>query len=169
MRFWKNACRCFGDPMVKPDRTLREFAGYSMKRAFNAVQTDVNLTLAPFGLRMVTFSALVVIVDNPGLRQSQLAEILAIERPNLVLIIDELETREWIIRERAEDDRRAYSLQATLAGRQLHDKALAAVRAHEKRMTRGISTRQWEELLAVLTRIEANGRDEEDANSLSRS
>ena len=72
------------------DATLRSFFGYNMKRAFNTVQTDVNRALAPFGLRMVTFSALVIIVDNPGLRQSQLADVLSIERPNLVLIVDDL-------------------------------------------------------------------------------
>ena len=153
--------------MTDADRTLRQFAGYSMKRAFNAIQADVNATLEPFGLRMVTFSALVVIVDNPGLRQSQLAEILAIERPNLVLIIDDLENRELIIRERAPDDRRAHALKATLKGRRLHDKALTAVQDHEARMTAGLAPGAREVLTGALCLIERNGRSVDDAGQVS--
>lgn len=150
------------------DATLRGFSGYGMKRAFNAIQSDVNAALAPFDLRMVTFSALVMIVDNPGLRQSQLAEVLAIERPNLVLIIDELERRDLITRERAPDDRRAHALMVTLAGRRLHDKALAAVRAHEARMTAGLTDAERAMLIHALRRIEENGGMEDGSGTISR-
>ena len=40
---------------------------------------------------MLTYTALVLIVDNPGLNQSRLAQVMDIERPNLVNVIDELE------------------------------------------------------------------------------
>lgn len=153
--------------MPRNDATLREFSGYGMKRAFNAIQTDVNAALAPFDLRMVTFSALVVIVDNPGLRQSQLADLLSIERPNLVVIVDELERRDLITRDRATDDRRAYALQVTLAGRRLHDKALAAVRAHEARMTAGLSQAERAQLVRMLRRIERNGGMEHGSGTVS--
>ncbi len=155
--------------MIPADTTLRQFSGYAMKRAFNAIQADVNATLEPFGLRMVTFSAIVVIVDNPGLRQSQLAEILAIERPNLVLIIDDLENRKLITRERAPDDRRAHALNVTLKGRRLHDKALKAVKDHEARMTAGLSLEEREALIAALFAIERNGRSVDDAGQVSAS
>ena len=44
------------------DATLREFLGYHMKRAFNVVQADLARVLKPFELRMLTYSALVLIV-----------------------------------------------------------------------------------------------------------
>lgn len=151
----------------RKDATLRAFSGYGMKRAFNAIQADVNAALAPFDLRMVTFSALVVIVDNPGLRQTQLADLLSIERPNLVVILDELERRELISRDRAVDDRRAYALQVTLAGRRLHDKALAAVNAHEARMTAGLNPAERADLIRMLRRIEMNGGMNADSGTVS--
>ncbi len=46
---------------MQGDDTLREFAGYAMKRAFNVVQADLNAVLARFELRMVTFSILSVV------------------------------------------------------------------------------------------------------------
>ena len=76
------------------DRSLRSLYGYQMKRTFNVIQSDLSRTLKPLDLRMLTYTALVLIVDNPGLRQSQLAEALDIERPNLVVIVDELERRD---------------------------------------------------------------------------
>lgn len=150
------------------DATLRAFSGYVMKRAFNAIQADVNAALAPFDLRMGTFSTLVMIVDNPGLRQSQLADVLAIEPPNLVLVIDELERRGLITRERAVDDRRAYALLVTLAGRRLHDAALAAVKAHEARMTAGLTDAERAQLIRALRRIEDNGGMGHGSGPLSR-
>ena len=144
----KNANQSFGDPMTSAapvknepfgqdgvtDETLRRFAGYHLKRASNLVQADLKRTLEPFGLRMVTFSALVLIVDNPGLRQSQLAQAMDIERPNLVVIVDELEQRNLIVRDKVPTDRRAYALHVTPSGRVLQKQAVEAVEAHEAKL-----------------------------------
>ena len=113
------------------DAPLRQFVGYHIKRAFNVIQADLSKVLQQFELRMLSYSVLVLIVENPGIRQSQLSDTLAIERPNLVIIIDELESRELIVRDRLLSDRRAYLLQATLAGHHLCEKAFEAVSAHE--------------------------------------
>lgn len=123
----------FGQDRVS-DETLQRFAGYHLKRASNLVQADLKRALDPLGLRMVTFSALVLIVDNPGLRQSQLAQAMDIERPNLVVIIDELEQSNLITRDKVPTDRRAYALQVTPSGRVLYDQAVAAVEAHEAKL-----------------------------------
>lgn len=135
------------------DDTLCAFIGYHMKRAFNVVQADLNQALKPLGLRMITYSALVLIVDNPGLRQSQLAEALDIERANLVVIIDELEGRDLISRDKVPTDRRAYALRATAAGRRLYDKALAAVRGHEARILNGMDEDTKAEVIRAMSRI----------------
>ena len=143
------------------DATLRGFVGYQMKRAFNVVQSDLSRTLKPFDLRMLTYTALVLIVDNPGLRMSQLATAMDIERPNLVLIIDALERRELITRDRVQTDRRAYALKATLAGRQLCDKAIAAVSAHEERLLRDIDDVALTSMLTAMQMIRKARQEEQ--------
>ncbi|PTX02758.1 MarR family winged helix-turn-helix transcriptional regulator [Pararhodobacter aggregans] len=150
------------------DSILRVFMGYDMKRAFAAIQTDVNAVLAPYGLRMLTFSVLSVIRDNPGLRQTQLAEILAIERPNLVLILDELEGLDLVTRTRARDDRRAYELKVTLKGRRLAERSFVAVTEHDDRMARGLSDEERAALHRALRQIQSNGRSSDDARQVSR-
>jgi len=117
--------------------TLNRLVGYQMKRAFNVVQADLLETLKPFQLRMLTYTALLLIADNPELSQTQLATAMDIERANLVIIVDELETRELIVRNRVPTDRRVYALNATLAGRKLLNKANLAVERHEKGLFAG--------------------------------
>ncbi len=136
------------------DAALRGFFGYTLKRAFSTIQADLSLTLRPFELRMITFSLLAVIVDNPGVRQSQLAQVLAIERPNLVVHIDELERLDLITRVREPADRRAYALTCTLLGRRLFEKAQAAVLAHEERYLQQLDPAETSQITANLQRIE---------------
>ena len=141
------------------DATMRAFVGYQIKRTFNVIQDDLAKTLKPFELRMLTYTALVLIVDNPGMRQSQLADAMDIERPNLVVIIDELERRELIVRDRVPTDRRAYALKATLAGRQLYEKSVAAVTAHEERLLNGVDEDTIATVLAAMKAIEKAKRN----------
>lgn len=151
--------------MAGTDDTLRRFVGYDMKRAFNLIQTDVNAVLKPFGLRMVTFSALVVIRDTPGLKQSRLAQILMIERPNLVLILDDLERADLVVRERCAEDRRAFELTVTARGAQLCRQAVAAVERHDARMTAGLEGPEVQALHKALRQIELNGRSVNDTGA----
>ena len=153
----------FGDDITSPaqrvsDARLRRLVGYNLKRAFNVVRADLTRTLEPLGLRMITYSALVLIVDNPGLRPSQLADALAIERPNTVLIVDELESRKLIRRERDPNDRRAYALKATPAGRRLCQRAVKADDEHEAALLAGISDADREAFIRVLAEIERAGK-----------
>lgn len=138
------------------DATLRQFTGYNMKRAFNVVQADVNAVLDDFGLRMVTYSALAIVGDNPGLSQSQLAQALSIERPNLVVIVDELEGRDLISRDRVPTDRRTYALRLTSEGARLLARATEAVRAHEARIIEDLSAEEEGLLVSALRKIEAS-------------
>ena len=137
------------------DDTLRTFVGYHLKRSFNVIQSDLIDTLRPFDLRMLTYTALVLIVDNPGLNQSRLSQIMDIERPNLVIIIDELEERELITRERVPTDRRSYALHPTQSGRVLYRETLDSVTQHEAKLLSQIPPGQLEQMIATLKLIEA--------------
>lgn len=139
------------------DETLQRFLGYHLKRGFNVVQADLTKTLKPFNLRMLTYSALVLIADNPGLSQSQLADAMDIERPNLVVIVDELEQRELISRERVPTDRRAYALRVTLKGQQLFERTVDAVSRHEEVLFEGIDTETRALIVSALQHVQQRG------------
>lgn len=140
------------------DAGLRVFAGYHMRRAMAAIQADVNATLAPFGLRMVPFSVLVTIADNPGVRPSQLARALAMERSNLAPILDSLARDGLILREPAAEDRRAHALSPSPQGARLATRARTAVEAHDARMTGHVDPDMRQRLIRILNEIEARGQ-----------
>lgn len=144
---------------IKPqpdDSKLRQFLGYRMKRAWMLIQADLSQALKPFDLRIVTFSILQIVVSSPGLRPSQLAETLDIERPNLVALLDELLRRDLLRKERDSHDRRAVLLHPTDAGIALCAKAHAAVSDREKHFFNGLSDDAVAQASKALTTVVRN-------------
>lgn len=118
-----------------PDtQELDGFLGYRIKRAWHVVDRDLQRVLRPFGLGKASFSALLILRDNPGLHQVQLARALAIKGPNMVSIVNGLEGKGLIRRSAAVSDRRAHALSATQRGTALINRAQSAVQSHEQRI-----------------------------------
>ena len=135
------------------DADLRGYIGYNLKRTLSLVQADLSQVLGALGLRAVSFSALSVVVRNPGINQTQLAEALKIERSNLVQLIDELSARGLLARTPVPGDRRRHALMATAEGQALLDRAEAAVAGHEARVFAMLDAGEKAMLLALLRKI----------------
>ena len=145
-------------PSTITDAALRPYIGFNVKRAWNVIHADLLQTLEPLGLRMITFSALVLIGENPGLSQAQLAAALSVERPNLVAVTDELSAKGLVSRDRLPADRRAYALQLTATGARLLAQASEAVHAHEAQLYAGLSAEEYRVLRRALAKIESASR-----------
>jgi DNA-binding MarR family transcriptional regulator len=83
--------------------------------------------LASLGLSPKGFGALAVLAAEGPLSQQQLAARQGIDRTTMVAVVDELERLGAVERRRDPDDRRAYALHLTRAGRRLLVPAEAAV------------------------------------------
>ena len=108
--------------------------GFKLRMAQVAVFRNFMNAFKPFDLRPSHYSALKLIAVNPGIRQQRLGETLEIKRPNLVLLVAELESRGWIERRRSKSDLRSYALHLTPAGEELVHAADAAHEVHEARL-----------------------------------
>lgn len=146
--------------MPQVDATLRELTGYCMRRATTKVLSLVNDRLAPFGLRRTTFSTLSIIVDEPGIHQSRVADALSIERPNIVQIVDELEQAGLVKRVPVPGDRRVRGLQPTKDGKRLYKAALDRLRETESRLTHNLSAAEIATLQRALLIIENNAEEQ---------
>lgn len=135
------------------DSNLTSFTGYSIKRTLSIILADLTEVLKNYDLRAVSFSALLIIVAQPGLTQTQLAEALQIERSNLVTILDELSGRNLIIRAPVAHDRRRHALMPTSAGKKLAAAAHADVVAHEERLFGTLTATEHTELRRILTKF----------------
>ncbi|MEZ5723725.1 MAG: MarR family transcriptional regulator [Paracoccaceae bacterium] len=135
------------------DSMASELVGYNLKRSYLVVRNAAQEVLEPMGLKVVSMTALSLIVDNPGIAPSQIADTLQMERPNIVVIIDELETRQLISRARSKLDRRRFALTATVRGRRLRDQASASVAKAEYAALGALSDTEIAQLLDLLRRI----------------
>ncbi|MEP6828136.1 MAG: MarR family transcriptional regulator [Aestuariivirga sp.] len=142
-----------GEAIEASDSALSRLVGYNLKRVAIILQADTARVLRQFDLRVISFSALSMVVENPGMRQSQLADLLGIERSNLVLVIDELDSRELITRNVVLGDRRSYALKATLAGQRLNKQALEAIQRSENAMLDCLSKVELEQIGGILGKL----------------
>lgn len=138
---------------VVSDENLRQFLGYNMKRAFLLVREDMTRAIEPLGLRMMTFSALAIVVENPDISQTQLSQALNLDRSGMVVLVDDLESADLISRNRVPGNRRAYALRATLKGQRVWKKADASVREHERKMFAEFGTDELERMRTILKTI----------------
>ncbi len=150
---------------MSSDADLRRLVGYNIQRASSAVMGAVNRVLKPFGLRRASYSVLSVVVETPGLRQADVSDVLAIERPNLVQIIDALEQAGWISRRQAEGDRRAYELHPTLAGRAHYTEARGALMAFDAKLTSALDQPAIWALIDGLNAVEEAGPEAEEGEA----
>jgi MarR family transcriptional regulator, transcriptional regulator for hemolysin len=93
---------------------------------------------------------------NPGLNQSELAEILEIERPTLGRLLDRLEAKGWVRREHDARDRRAWRVHLTDAV----EPAMRTLRKVAAELMRdalaGLSAGERERFVDTLLAIKAN-------------
>lgn len=133
---------------------LQSLLGYNFKRGYMRIHRDIRSALAEFELTQRTFSVLSVVAENPGISQSEISRALEIERSGTVVIVDELEGRGLIQREKVPGDRRAYALSTTDDGLALHSDALARLQTCEDTIFGTFTAGQREELRALLSQLQ---------------
>ena len=99
--------------------SVDRIVGYRLRRAQLAVFGRFAQRFAEFDLKPADYSSLVLIADNPGLRPSEIAAALGIQRANFASLAERLVSRGLIERRRAAGDRRARALELTHARREL--------------------------------------------------
>jgi len=141
------------DPKGVRQNDLLRLVGYNMKRAYMRIYADFTDALAEHDLRQRTFSVLSLVVENPDVSQSDVARTLGIERSGTVVIVDELEGRDLIRRDKVPGDRRAYALNVTSSGRDLYARALKRIDRHENKVLAGLDKDERALLRGLLNRI----------------
>ncbi len=132
---------------------LRDDLGYLLRRAQLAVFADFGEKLAELQLRPGQFAVLIAIDHNPGVTQSDVCQLLGIQRPNFVAVIDDLEARGLARRTSSAADRRSNSLLLTAAGKRLLQRAVDLQREHESRLARRLGPGGRQTLLELLSRL----------------
>ena len=124
--------------------------GYHLRHSQLAVANGFSAVLAERGLRPADFSVLVIVGGNPGLKQSDVAEALGIQRANFVAIVDSMEEKGLLVRRRSEEDR----LDMTEEGSRLLDSLSDSWRDREEKLIDRIGGKKArDQLLSLLGRL----------------
>ena len=122
----------------------------------NALSARSIAVSAPHGLPTGSLTVLALIAANPGSSQTALAGRAGLNKSALVGIVEGLEQRGFVDRDRAASDRRRYRVSVTAEGEQAMRALFALVDREEQPIRDALGTRDMITLLALLDRaIEA--------------
>jgi DNA-binding MarR family transcriptional regulator len=132
---------------------LQTLMGYNARRAALSIIELFLERLAPYGLKPVDFSVMSTIQHNPGVTSRQLCATLNLLPPNLVGLIQSLESRGLIERKPHPHDGRAVGLHASPKGQALMVQAEQTASELEIEKTAKLTPAQRKTLLTLLQKI----------------
>ena len=132
---------------------LQSLLGYNARRAALTIIEGFLERMAEFGLRPVDFSVMSVIHHNPGVTSRQLCTALNLLPPNLVGLVQSLETRGLIHRLPHPSDGRAMGLHPSPEGVALMQQAEKAATDLELERSARLTPAQRKTLVELLQKI----------------
>lgn len=140
--------------MLREDLT-RNF-GFLVNDVARALRTEYDRRVRELGLTRSQWWVMNHLFRNPGLTQSELADLLEVEKPSVGRLLDRLEAKGWVRREHDARDRRAWRVYIAEA-------AEPQMRALRKRAGElmadalaGLSAAERERLVDLLLAVKAN-------------
>nr|WP_304363812.1 MarR family winged helix-turn-helix transcriptional regulator [Jiella sp. LLJ827] len=115
--------------------------------------TDFFETFAGDGLQPGSLSVLILIGENPGIRQGVLAQTLMIKRSHMAKIVQGFGEKGLVARRVPADDRRSVELRLTDKGESLVASTMPKFLAHEAASADSLTAEERQTLLALLTKF----------------
>jgi DNA-binding MarR family transcriptional regulator len=104
------------------------------------------------GMRVKEFSTLAVLRDHSPVPQQELGELLCVDANNLVLLLNDLEAREFAFRRRDPSDRRRHLVEITDEGLRAFDSAEKGIESVEGDVLALLSKSERVELQVLLAK-----------------
>ena len=132
---------------------LNGIVGFHIRLAHGAVYRHFTETFVDLDLTQKQVSALWLVSDRPGISQIDLGGRLRMDRATTMTIVNRLQARDFLRRERSTSDARKQALYVTDEGAQALAKAKAAIAEHEAWLKARFSQDEVEKLVEMLARI----------------
>ncbi|MGD9695659.1 MAG: MarR family winged helix-turn-helix transcriptional regulator [Thermoleophilia bacterium] len=128
----------------------RDRAAPPLHHLWRLMRLRAEAAIAPMDLRLRHVVALSVLRRSGGATQQALAEMLRIDRTNLVGLLNELEARGLVLRMRDAGDRRRHNVELTPAGAVRLDEAEALLAGVEDDVLGALDADERRTLCALL-------------------
>jgi DNA-binding MarR family transcriptional regulator len=132
---------------------LNDILGLRIRLAHGAVYRHFSETFVELGLTQKQVSALWLVNDNPGISQIDLGGRLRMDRATTMTIVNRLQERAYMRRERSASDGRKQALYLTREGVAALAEAKAAIAEHEAWLKGRFTAEEIEKLVEMLARI----------------
>lgn len=137
----------------KPGESL----GWLIKRIQQSIVCEAGKRLVGHGLTHAQWMPLVRLHFNGSCPAAQLAADLGLDAGALTRMLDRLEAKGLVSRERSSNDRRVVMIALTEDGRRISDLLPAVLSEIFNAHLTGFSHQEWQTLIGLLQRVLANG------------
>lgn len=132
---------------------LADIVGFHIRLAHVAVYRHFTETFADLDLTQKQVSVMWLVGDRPGISQIELGQRLQMDRATTMTIVNRLQEREFLRRERSTSDARKQALFLTKAGGEALVRAKAAIADHEAWLKSRFTPDEVKKLVEMLARI----------------
>ncbi|WP_245220287.1 MarR family winged helix-turn-helix transcriptional regulator [Pusillimonas caeni] len=145
----------------EPEETLKpslmhQLIGYHCRRAFVQVEPFSDARMSAFALRPADFAVLSLLSANPGISQKQVAHGIGVAPPNLAPVLERLEARRLLARQRSRRDGRIQTFSLTADGQVLCTLAEEAALRIESEAAGALTDGERKTLLRLLRKLYAS-------------
>jgi DNA-binding MarR family transcriptional regulator len=140
---------------ARPGQSLSARGAFLLSQLGYHVATRCREVLAPLDLHPAHYGILMHLTTMEGISQQRLADVMGVHRNAMVGLVDELEQRGLLRRERDPDDRRAHRLLLTDHAHAILVDANTAVDSLEEEVFAGLGAEEREGVVMVLHRLAA--------------
>lgn len=132
---------------------LDQVLGFHVRQAQGTMHRRIIETLSTAQLTQKQAGALWLVGANPGTSQIGVGGALRMDRATTMAIIDKLEGRGLVVRQRSTVDRRRHELYLTPAGQKLLVKVKKLVKDHERKFAERFTEDELATLIDLLRRV----------------
>jgi DNA-binding MarR family transcriptional regulator len=145
-----------GDAVARPPAMPAELAGHEalvLNKLATWVHASIDAEMAPEGLRARHYLVMSVLRTGHHTGQQEIADKLNIDKATMVAVVNELEERGYLGRERNPADKRHYRLWTTDDGRAWLAGADRSIGAMEQEMFSPLARDERATLLSLMNRL----------------
>ncbi|MBK6801936.1 MarR family transcriptional regulator [Novosphingobium sp.] len=132
---------------------INDIVGFHIRLAHGACYRHFTETFADLELTQKQVSVMWLVGDHPGISQIDLGQRLRMDRATTMTIINRLQARDYLRREKSPTDGRKQALFLTDAGEAALVQAKRAVQEHEKWVKSRFTDAEVKTLMELLARI----------------
>jgi len=132
---------------------INDIIGFHIRLAHGACYRHFTETFADLELTQKQVSVLWLVGDHPGISQIDLGQRLRMDRATTMTIINRLQARNYLRREKSPTDGRKQALFLTAEGEVALTQAKRAVQEHEKWVKSRFTDAEVKTLMELLARI----------------